>query len=169
MLTAMSSPPVIDEPIKGPKDVRLIHLIMSSLGVPAYSQTVPLQLLTFAHRYTQQLVQDSQVYAEHARGTGVPISVEDVRLAVASQVNHSFTGPPPKEFLLELSTERNRKPLPQIQPAYGLRLPPEKYCLTQPNWITSNELKNTDAMQEFPEDVRMDEEPNAPDIKEEPR
>ncbi|EPX72924.1 SAGA complex/transcription initiation factor Taf9 [Schizosaccharomyces octosporus yFS286] len=165
----MSSPPVTDEPVKGPKDARLIHLIMSSLGVPAYSQTVPLQLLTFAHRYTQQLVQDSQVYAEHSRGSGVPISVEDVRLAVASQVNHSFTGPPPKEFLLELATERNRKPLPQIQPSYGLRLPPEKFCLTQPNWISSNESKTLESTQDVPEDSRMDEEPAASDVKEEPR
>ncbi|EEB06435.1 SAGA complex/transcription initiation factor Taf9 [Schizosaccharomyces japonicus yFS275] len=130
----MSSP--TEDFSKTPKDARLIHLIMTSLGVPAYSQSVPLQLLTFAHRYTQQIIQDSHVYAEHARGTNAAINVDDVRLAIASQINHSFTGPPPKEFLLELANERNRKPLPQVLPAYGLRLPPEKYCLTQPNWAT---------------------------------
>ncbi|CAA91500.1 SAGA complex/transcription factor TFIID complex subunit Taf9 [Schizosaccharomyces pombe] len=154
----MSSPGISDESIKGPKDVRLIHLILSSLGVPSYSQTVPLQLLTFAHRYTQQLIQDSQVYAEHSRGQNAPISVEDVRLAVASQINHSFTGPPPKEFLLELAMERNRKPLPQIQPSYGFRLPPEKYCLTQPNWIVSNETQQNQPKEENSSDSRMEED-----------
>lgn len=33
-----------------PRDARLVHLILTSLGVEAYQQNVPLQLMTFAHR-----------------------------------------------------------------------------------------------------------------------
>ncbi|KTW28809.1 hypothetical protein T552_01439 [Pneumocystis carinii B80] len=125
----------IKEQKRVPRDARIVHLILASLGVEAYQQNVPLQLLTFAHRYTHQVLQDALVYSDYARpegGTG--LTVEDIRLAIASQMNNSFRGPPPKEFLLELAFERNRKPLPPIYPTYNLRLPPKKYLLTAPNW-----------------------------------
>ncbi|KAG4305443.1 hypothetical protein PORY_000999 [Pneumocystis oryctolagi] len=118
-----------------PRDARIIHLILTSLGVEAYQQNVPLQLLTFAHRYIHQVLQDAQAYSDYARPEGsTELTVDDIRLAIASQMNNSFRGPPPKEFLLELASERNRKPLPPINPSYGLRLPPKKYLLTSPNW-----------------------------------
>ncbi|KAG5440813.1 hypothetical protein PCK2_000112 [Pneumocystis canis] len=122
-----------------PRDARIIHLILTSLGVEAYQQNVPLQLLTFAHRYTHQVLQDAQAYSDYARPDGSSeLTIDDIRLAIASQVNNSFRGPPPKEFLLELASERNRNPLPPIYPTYGLRLPPKKYLLTAPNWDLSH-------------------------------
>lgn len=39
-----------DRSKRTPRDVHLIHLILTSLGVPAYGNQTPLQLLTFAHR-----------------------------------------------------------------------------------------------------------------------
>lgn len=125
----------LNEQKRIPRDARIVHLILTSLGVEAYQQNVPLQLLTFAHRYTHQVLQDALVYSDYAHPDGASaLTVEDIRLAIASQVNNSFRGPPPKEFLLELASERNRKPLPPIYPTYGLRLPPKKYLLTAPNW-----------------------------------
>lgn len=108
--------------------------MLSSQGIESYEEQVTLYLLDFAYRYTANVLQDAQVYAMHARGGGsggpTGINADDVRTAVASRVNHSFRGPPPKEFLLELAAERNRKPLPPVHQQFGLRLPPEKYCLT---------------------------------------
>lgn len=112
-----------------PRDARLLHLILSSQGIESYEEQVALQLLDFAYRYTANVLQDAQVFAEHARSTP-GVNADDVRLAVASRVNHSFRGPPPKEFQLELAAERNKKPLPPVHQQFGLRLPPDKYCLT---------------------------------------
>lgn len=104
--------------------------------------------------YVYQILQDAQAYAEHSRGGNAHIGVDDVRLAVASKISQSFKGPPPKEFLLELAAERNRRPLPPVSRAYGVRLPPERYCLTQPNWssVVPSESKN-----EAADDVSMAE------------
>lgn len=117
-----------------PRDARLLHLLLTSCGVPAYSSKVPIQLLDFAYRYTHSVLLDAQAYADHAHGQGSVIGVDDVRLAVSSRVGHSFRGPPPKEFLLEVAAERNRRPLPAVREGVEIRLPPERWCLNAPNW-----------------------------------
>jgi len=82
---------------------------------------------------------DAQSYADHAHNNGSVISVDDVKLAVSSRVGHSFRGPPPKEFLLEVAAERNRRPLPAIREGVEIRLPPERWCLNAPNWESLRE------------------------------
>jgi transcription initiation factor TFIID subunit 9B len=129
--------PVADipsDPALKPRDARLIHLLLTSLQVSSYSPKIPLQLLDFAYRYTHSILLDAQAYSDHAHGQGSVIGVEDVRLAVAARVGHSFRGPPPKEFLLEVAAERNKKPLPQVREGVEIRLPPERWCLNAPNW-----------------------------------
>ncbi|CEG70512.1 Putative Transcription initiation factor TFIID subunit 9B [Rhizopus microsporus] len=115
-----------------PRDARLISLILQSLGVEDYDPKVVHQLLEFAHRYTTDVLQDALVYAEHANK--MDIELEDIQLAIQGRVNHSFTTPPPKEFLLELAQEKNKAPLPLIPEKYGIRLPAEKHCLTGINF-----------------------------------
>ncbi|KAG1177844.1 hypothetical protein G6F70_002187 [Rhizopus microsporus] len=115
-----------------PRDARLISLILQSLGVEDYDPKVVHQLLEFAHRYTTDILQDALVYAEHANK--MDIELEDIQLAIQGRVNHSFTTPPPKEFLLELAQEKNKAPLPLIPEKYGIRLPAEKHCLTGINF-----------------------------------
>jgi transcription initiation factor TFIID subunit 9B len=117
-----------------PRDARLLHLLLTSSQVPAYSPKVPIQLLDFAYRYTHSVLLDAQAYADHVHGQGSVISIDDVRLAVSSKVGHTFRGPPPKEFLLEVAAERNRRPLPAVREGVEIRLPPERWCLNAPNW-----------------------------------
>lgn len=64
---------------------------------------------------------------------------EDIRLAIAARTNYQFKPIPPKKMLMELAAERNEKPLPAVMPMWGVRLPPEKYCLTAKDW--SEELE----------------------------
>jgi len=49
--------------------------------------------------YTNQVLQDALVYADHAasRQGGSNVSLDDVQLAIQSRVNYSFLQPPPKE------------------------------------------------------------------------
>lgn len=111
-----------------PRDNRLVHLLLNTLNVNSFEENVPLQLLTFAHQYVHSALSDAQMYQDHRNGKEMEVS--DVKLAITSKTNHSFKGAPPKEFLLELAGERNRRALPPVNAGYGLRLPPEKYCLT---------------------------------------
>lgn len=62
------------------------------------------------------------------------ITNEDIRLAIAARTSYQFKPIPPKKMLMELAAERNEKPLPAVMPMWGLRLPPEKYCLTAKDW-----------------------------------
>lgn len=109
-----------------------MSLILQSLGVEDYDPKVVHQLLEFAHRYTSDVFQDSLIYAEHANKND--LDLDDIQLAIQGRVNHSFTTPPPKEFLLELAQEKNKTPLPLIPEKYGIRLPADKHCLTGINF-----------------------------------
>lgn len=124
------------------------------MGVTAYQDRVPLQLMDFAYRYTHSVLQDALYYNDHAGASGntLPagvgpsasqLSVEDVRLAVAARVNYQFKPAPPKELLLEMAQEKNKRPLPAIPQQYGIRLPPEKYCLTSKEWRLDDEKDET--------------------------
>lgn len=68
------------------------------------------------------------------------LTTDDIRLAILARTNYQFKPLPPKELLLELARERNRKPLPAVIPSWGLRLPPEKYCLTAKEWSLDEEI-----------------------------
>lgn len=60
--------------------------------------------------------------------------MDDLRLAVSSKLEHSFSTPLPKEFLLPLAAKINAIPLPILPESYGIRLPPERERLTAINW-----------------------------------
>lgn len=124
-----------------PRDVKIVHLILASMGVTSYQDQVSVQLLDFAYRYTSRVLQDAVVYSDYANqstssqpaGVGPSssgLTIEDLKLAVASQVAYEFKPTTPKDLLLSLAAERNKRMLPPVPETYGLRLPPEKYCLT---------------------------------------
>ncbi|VVT57395.1 uncharacterized protein SAPINGB_P005674 [Magnusiomyces paraingens] len=140
-----------DLPSVIPRDVRLLHLILASMGVTSYEDRVPLQLMDFAYRFTHGILQDALIYNDHAHssitpaGLGPaqkPLTTEDVRLAIAARLNYQFKPAPPKEMLLELAQEKNRRPLPIIHEQWGLRLPPEKFCLTAKEWSFEEEKES---------------------------
>ncbi|GMM32625.1 hypothetical protein DAMA08_053700 [Martiniozyma asiatica (nom. inval.)] len=128
-----------------PRDVRLLHLILAAQNVQSYDPHVPLMLMDFAHRYTSQVLQDAIIYNDYANpvqtnagnqgNSGVPLTNEDIRLAVAARTAYQFKPVPGKKAVLELARERNEKPLPAVVPMWGLRLPPEKYCLTNSDTV----------------------------------
>jgi transcription initiation factor TFIID subunit 9B len=54
--------------------------------------------LLFSQGYIVDVFQDAKVYSEHADKD--KLDIEDVRLAIQSRVNHSFTQPPPREVCI---------------------------------------------------------------------
>ncbi|GAO46743.1 TFIID-31kDa-domain-containing protein [Saitoella complicata NRRL Y-17804] len=130
----MSVEPETGDTNAQPRDAKLLHLMMMNLGVPEYGEKVPLQLMDFAHRYTHQILSSSLEYSDYARPNPLstltqPLTLDDLRLAISSRTNYSFRGPPPKEFLLEVAGERNRRPLPVVREGWGVRAPSERWCL----------------------------------------
>ncbi|KAI8804623.1 transcription initiation factor TAFII31, partial [Cladochytrium replicatum] len=118
-----------------PRDVRLISLLLQSMNVDDYEPRVVPQLFEFMHRYILDVLQDAQLFAEHANRQD--IDLDDVKLAIDGRVATSFTNPPPKEVLLELAQRKNNVPLPIISEKFGVRLPPERHCLTATNFQIS--------------------------------
>lgn len=162
-----------------PRDVRLVHMLLASLGVTAYQDRVPLQLLDFAYRYTSNVLQDAvhlatEGYAgavgDAAGNTGKNansaevngVSLPALRLSIASRLHYQFQTGLPKEFLMDVASERNRIALPGVSRGFdaaapggpngapaaaanqsvmmaGMRLPPERFCLTGMGWNMKDE------------------------------
>ena len=124
---------------------------------------MPLQLLDFAYRYTAGVLGDALHLSAEGYGStgsggggggggggaaggggdksgsarseaGGTVTLAALRLAIASRLNYQFQAALPKEFMLELAQERNRIALPKVEREFGLRLPPERYCLTGTGW-----------------------------------
>ncbi|KAI8923335.1 transcription initiation factor IID, 31kD subunit-domain-containing protein [Entophlyctis helioformis] len=120
------------DPTDLPRDARLVSLILQSLDIDDYEPRVIPQLLEFVHRHILDLLQDAQMFADHAGHKD--LEVTDVRLAIESRASHAFSGPPSREVMMELAEKKNSIPLPLIPEKFGLRLPPERNTLLKPNF-----------------------------------
>ena len=140
---------------KRPRDARLLHMVLANYGVSAYQERVPLQLMDFAYRYTSSTLQDalhfsSEVYGTSGPGTGSgkaaahndlsSITLPSLRLSIASRTHYQFNPTLPKEFYSEIAQEKNRVALPPVSREWGMRLPPEQYCLTGVGWELKEEF-----------------------------
>ncbi|XP_012276880.1 transcription initiation factor TFIID subunit 9 [Orussus abietinus] len=115
-----------------PKDAQVIMSIMKDMGINDYEPKVINQLLEFTYRYVTCILDDSRIYANHAKKKF--IDLDDVRLAVKMQLERTFTNPPPRDVLLDVARAKNNIPLPFVKPNNGLRLPPDRYCLNSTNY-----------------------------------
>mmetsp|Transcript_2846 Transcript_2846/g.6975 ORF Transcript_2846/g.6975 Transcript_2846/m.6975 type:complete len:185 (-) Transcript_2846:303-857(-) len=115
-----------------PRDAQAITKLLASMGVEQYEPRVVNMLLEFTHRYVVQVLKEANIYSEHAGKT--ELDVADVKLAIQSRVDTSFTQPPPREFLVDLARNKNVGPLPKIDFRPGVRLPPEQHCMTNTNY-----------------------------------
>ncbi|XP_068436690.1 transcription initiation factor TFIID subunit 9 isoform X2 [Clinocottus analis] len=106
--------------------------ILKDMGITEYEPRVINQMLEFTYRYVTTIIEDAKIYAAHAKKSGV--DADDVKLAIQCRMDRSFTSPPPRDFLLEVARQKNQTPLPLIKPYTGPRLPPDRYCLTAPNY-----------------------------------
>ncbi|XP_075146207.1 TBP-associated factor 9 [Haematobia irritans] len=115
-----------------PKDAQVIMSILKDLGIQEYEPRVINQLLEFSYRYVTCILDDAKVFANHARKK--TIDLDDVKLATEVVLDKAFTCPPPRHVISKLAEVRNSMPLPAIKPHCGLRLPPDRYCLSACNY-----------------------------------
>ncbi|KAL9233473.1 hypothetical protein vseg_008470 [Gypsophila vaccaria] len=147
-----------------PRDAKIVKSLLKSMGVEEHEPRVVHQFLELWYRYVVDVLSDAQVYSEHAGKT--TIDPDDVKLAIQSKVNFSFSQPPPREVLLELARNRNKIPLPK-NAGFGIPLPPEEDTLIAPNYQLMIPTKQTsNALEEMEEDATApssSQEPN-PDL-----
>ncbi|KAL3616691.1 Transcription initiation factor TFIID subunit 9 [Castilleja foliolosa] len=115
-----------------PRDAMVIKELLKSMSVEDYEPRVVNQFLELLYRYVADVLTDAHVYSEHASKSTV--DSDDVKLAIQSKVNFSFSQPPPREVLLELARSRNKVPLPKSIAGAGIPLPPEQDTLISPNY-----------------------------------
>ncbi|XP_007968845.2 transcription initiation factor TFIID subunit 9-like [Chlorocebus sabaeus] len=110
------------------KDAQMMAQILKDMGITEYEPRVINQMLEFAFRYVTTILDDAKIYSSHAKKATV--DADDVRLAIQCRADQSF----PRYFLLDMARQRNQTPLPLIKPYSGPGLPPDRYCLTAPNY-----------------------------------
>lgn len=115
-----------------PKDAQVMASILKDMGIIEYEPRVINQMLEFTYRYITNILDDARVFSTHAKKKN--LDVDDVKLAIQMQMDRSFTTPPPRDILIDISRQRNNMPLPLIKPHCGPRLPPDRYCLSQCNY-----------------------------------
>ncbi|KAF0922316.1 hypothetical protein E2562_031808 [Oryza meyeriana var. granulata] len=146
---AAAGPSVADEP----RDARVVRELLRSMGLSEgeYEPRVVHQFLDLAYRYVGDVLGDAQVYADHAGKS--QLDADDVRLAIQSKVNFSFSQPPPREVLLEVARNRNKIPLPKsIAPPGSIPLPPEQDTLLSQNYQLLAPLKPPPQFEETEDD-----------------
>ncbi|KIE01257.1 transcription initiation factor TFIID subunit 9, partial [Metarhizium majus ARSEF 297] len=151
-----AQPPGASDP--RPRDARLIELLLTSQGVTAYEQRVPLLLLDFAYRHTSSILSDAlhlsgdpyvtQAGSKPSAASGAsalaagdaPITANGVKLAIGARLGYQFRGGSSgggisKDYMQELARERNKVALPRIVPnEWGVRLPSERFVLSGTSW-----------------------------------
>lgn len=91
-----------------------------------------LTLLLFLAGYVTCILDDAKVYANHAKKK--VIDSKDVKLATHMMLDKAFTTPPNRDVLFEVARAKNSSPLPLVKINCGLRLPPDRYCLSACNY-----------------------------------
>ncbi|XP_024978269.1 transcription initiation factor TFIID subunit 9 [Cynara cardunculus var. scolymus] len=152
---------------KLPRDAKIVKTLLKSMGVENYEPRVVHQFLELWYRYVVDVLTDAQVYSEHAGKSS--IDSDDVKLAIQSKVNFSFSQPPPREVLLELARNRNKIPLPKSIAGPGMALPPEPDTLINPNYQlvilkkrTSEAVEETEEEEEASESKSQDQRTDVP-------
>eukprot|EP01120_Amphizonella_sp_Union-15-10_P000797 TRINITY_DN10826_c0_g1_i1.p1 TRINITY_DN10826_c0_g1~~TRINITY_DN10826_c0_g1_i1.p1 ORF type:complete len:199 (-),score=33.42 TRINITY_DN10826_c0_g1_i1:88-684(-) len=120
---------------KIPRQAKLMHLLLTSMGVQNYQPSVVNQLLELMYRYVQEILEESLENAHHRNSRQTQIQLSDVKLALQARVQNSFVQPPPRQVLLDIARKRNNNTFPKISSlTTGVVLPPDEHCLTQINY-----------------------------------
>ncbi|KAM0672373.1 subunit of transcription initiation factor TFIID [Ordospora colligata] len=105
-----------------PRDAKVISVILRSLGIEECEPKVIIQLLEFAYKYSTEVLGDALLFSKHANRT--QINSSDVKLALQTKVGKYFAPPPPRQYLAEISSMTNSKPLSVPDGETLIKVPP---------------------------------------------
>ncbi|CAG9767487.1 unnamed protein product [Ceutorhynchus assimilis] len=116
-----------------PKDGQVVLAIMKEMGITEYEPKTIVQLTEFVYKYATSILQEAKMYASNNPNKKL-LDADDIRLAINLTAESTFTTPPPREVVMECAAVKNYSMLPTVKPHCGLRLPPERYCLSSCNY-----------------------------------
>jgi len=114
-----------------PKDAHVMASILRDMGIVEWEPRVINQLMEFSYNYVTTIIDNAKIFSSHARKKH--IDVDDVRVAVQMYIDKNVTSPPHRDLLLEVARTKNASTLPIPKSTSGLRLPPDRFCLTSCN------------------------------------
>jgi len=115
-----------------PRDAVVMQALLKEMGVAIHEPRVVNQMLDFVYRYVTNVVEEARFYSVYAKKKS--IDMEDIKLAIRMANDKSVAAVPPREVLMDLAKSKNSQPLPLLKSTSGLRLPPDRFCLIQPNY-----------------------------------
>ncbi|KAH9387210.1 transcription initiation factor TFIID subunit 9B [Nematocida major] len=117
-----------------PRDAKIISLILRSVGIEECEPKVILQFLEVAYKYFIEALEDAMLYAEQS-GRQTP-NGSDIKLSIQTKIGKYFVPPPPRQFMLEISSRINAKPLVVLETSNLIRIPGEKTSLLELYYAT---------------------------------
>ena len=125
---------------KVPREQLVVEEILKEHNISKYEPGVVAYMMDFVYCYLQTVLEDAKIYSDHANKRHVDL--EDLKLAVNLTLDKTHNALPSKEFLLKLAKEKNSQPLPPIpEGRCGIRLPPDRLCLTNANISIKRNVK----------------------------
>lgn len=118
-----------------PKDALTVSAILEDMGVAEFDPRLVNAMLEFTYKLTVDTLDAAAVYSTHAGKRN--IDVDDIKIAVQTELDHTLTNPPPRDLLLDVAKHKNSIPLPLIKPIGAPILPPDRYCLMSSNFMLS--------------------------------
>lgn len=118
-----------------PKDALTVSAILEDMGVADFDPRLVNAMLEFTYKLTVDTLDAAAVYSTHAGKRN--IDVDDIKIAVQTELDHTLTNPPPRDLLLDVAKHKNSIPLPLIKPIGAPILPPDRYCLMSSNFMLS--------------------------------
>jgi len=115
-----------------PKDIAIVTQILKDMAITDYEPRVVNQMVEFTYRYVSNVLEDAHLFSSYAKKKA--IDSDDISLSVQLQVDKGFTGPPPRDLLLEIARTKNNQTLPAIKSHNGPRLPADRYSLIACNY-----------------------------------
>ena len=86
------------------------------------------------------------------------VSMNALKLSVASRTHYQMNPALPKEYMIELAAEKNKTAMPPVGRDWGTRLPPERYCLTGVSYGLRDEWESEGEEEVEEEDVKEKDE-----------
>ncbi|CAG2166853.1 unnamed protein product, partial [Oppiella nova] len=142
-----------------PKDIAIVTQILKDMAITDYEPRVVNQMVEFTYSeytvdefvwqscdqlvclclpstasvgYVSNVLEDAHLFSSYAKKKA--IDSDDISLSVQLQVDKGFTGPPPRDLLLEIARTKNNQTLPAIKSHNGPRLPADRYSLIACNY-----------------------------------
>jgi histone H3/H4 len=81
------------------KDFQTMVSVLKDMGIEEFEPRVINQLLEFSYRYITNLLEDAKAFSNHAGKKN--IDSEDIKMAIKSKVDYSFTTTPPRDVLFK--------------------------------------------------------------------